>query len=187
MSKKWYVLQTYSQFENQVKKALEERIEREKLQDRFGRILIPSEEVVEIKGGKKRNSQRKFFPGYVLIEMEMDDDTWHMVNKVPKTSGFIGGTADRPGRSGRPVLPEPISADDAEKILRRIEEGVEKPRPKTLFEIGEEVRIIDGPFSEFIGTVEEAQYDKNRLQVSVLIFGRPTPVELEFHQVEKDS
>lgn len=177
MSKLWYVLQTYSQFENQVKKSLEERIEREGLQQYFGQILVPSEEVVEVKAGKKRSSQRKFFPGYVLIEMEMNDSTWHLVNQVPKTSGFIGGKADRPA---------PISTREVESIMRRIEEGVEKPRPKTLFEIGEEVRIIEGPFSEFIGTVEEVQYDKSRLKVSVLIFGRPTPVEIEFHQVEKD-
>ena len=151
MSKQWYVLQTYSQFEGQVKRALMERIEREGLQDSFGQILIPSEEVVEIKDGKKRNSQRKFFPNYVLVEMEMNDTTWHVVRSIPRVSGFVGGTAE-----------------------------------KTLFEVGEEVRIIDGPFAEFMGTVEEVMYEKSRLKVSVLIFGRPTPVELEFHQVEKD-
>ena len=166
MSKQWYVLQTYSQFEGQVKRALMERIEREGLQDSFGQILIPSEEVVEIKDGKKRNSQRKFFPNYVLVEMEMNDTTWHVVRSIES--------------------PAPIPAHEVEAILRRIEEGIEKPRPKTLFEVGEEVRIIDGPFAEFMGTVEEVMYEKSRLKVSVLIFGRPTPVELEFHQVEKD-
>lgn len=177
MAKFWYVLQTYSQFEAQVKKSLLERIEREGLEEFFGQILIPSEEVVESKGGKKRTSQRKFFPGYVLVEMEMNDATWHMVNAVPKTSGFIGGSE----------RPTPLSKVEVDSIMRRIDESVEKPIPKTLFEVGEEVRVIDGPFSEFTGTVEEVQYDKSRLQVSVLIFGRPTPVELEFHQVEKDS
>ena len=177
MSKQWYVLQTYSQFEGQVKRVLMERIEREGLQDSFGQILIPSEEVVEIKDGKKRNSQRKFFPNYVLVEMEMNDTTWHVVRSIPRVSGFVGGTAESPA---------PIPAHEVEAILRRIEEGIEKPRPKTLFEVGEEVRIIDGPFAEFMGTVEEVMYEKSRLKVSVLIFGRPTPVELEFHQVEKD-
>ena len=176
MSMQWYVLQTYSQFEQQVKRALEERIEREELQEYFGRILIPSEEVVEIKDGKKRSSQRKFFPNYVLVEMEMNDVTWHVVRSIPRVSGFVGGTAEKPA---------PISQHEATAILQRIEEGVEKPRPKTLFEIGEEVRIVEGPFAEFTGTGEEAMYEKSRLKVSVLIFGRPTPVELEFHQVEK--
>lgn len=178
MAKEWYVLQTYSQFEHHVKRALLERVEREGLQGLFGEILIPSEEVVEIKDGKKRSSQRKFFPGYVLLEMEMNDATWHVVRSTPKVSGFVGGTAERPA---------PISQREVDAILRRVEEGVEKPRPKTLFEVGEEVRIIDGPFAEFTGTVEEVHYEKSRLKVSVLIFGRPTPVELEFHQVEKDK
>ncbi len=177
MAKAWYVLQTYSQFEHQVKRALLEYIEREGLQDQFGEILVPSEEVVEIKDGKKRISQRKFFPGYVLIEMEMNDTTWHVVRSVPKVSGFVGGTAEKPA---------PIAQHEVDVIMNRIEEGVEKPRPKTLFEIGESLRIIDGPFADFIGTVEEVNYEKNRMKVSVLIFGRPTPVELEFHQVEKD-
>lgn len=177
MAKQWYVLQTYSQFEYQVRRALQERIERESLHEDFGQILIPSEEVVEIKDGKKRSSQRKFYPNYILIEMEMNDKTWHIVRETPKVSGFVGGSAEKP---------MPISEQEVEAILRRVEEGVEKPRPKTLFEVGEEVRIIDGPFAEFIGTVEEVNYEKNRLQVSVLIFGRPTPVDLEFHQVEKN-
>ena len=173
----WYVLQTYSQFEQQVKRILEERIEREGLQEFFGHILIPAEEVIEIRDGRKRSSQRKFFPNYVLIEMEMNDTTWHIVRSVPHVSGFVGGTTEKPA---------PISQCEVEAILQRIEEGVEKPRPKILFEIGEEVRIIEGPFAEFTGIVEEVMYEKNRLKVSVLIFGRPTPVELEFHQVEKD-
>lgn len=177
MAKAWYVLQAYSQFEQQVKRALTERIERENLQDYFGDILVPSEEVVEMKDGKKRSSQRKFFPGYVLIEMEMNETTWHTVRSIPKVSGFVGGTAEKPA---------PIAQHEVDAIMRRIEEGVEKPRPKTLFEVGEEVRITDGPFAEFIGTVEEVHYEKSRLKVSVLIFGRPTPVDLEFHQVEKD-
>lgn len=177
MAKAWYVLQTYSQFEQQVKRALTERIEREGLQESFGEILIPSEEVVEMKEGKKRSSQRKFFPGYVLLEMEMNETTWHVVRSIAKVSGFVGGTAEKPA---------PIAQHEVDAIMRRIEEGVEKPRPKTLFEVGEEVRIIDGPFAEFIGTVEEVHYEKSRLKVSVLIFGRPTPVDLEFHQVEKD-
>ncbi|UJF23767.1 transcription termination/antitermination protein NusG [Suttonella sp. R2A3] len=177
MAKAWYVLQTYSQFEQHVKRALIERIEREGLQESFGEILIPSEEVVEMKEGKKRSSQRKFFPGYVLLEMDMNETTWHVVRSISKVSGFVGGTAEKPA---------PIAQHEVDAIMRRIEEGVEKPRPKTLFEVGEEVRIIDGPFAEFIGTVEEVHYEKSRLKVSVLIFGRPTPVDLEFHQVEKD-
>lgn len=177
MAMRWYVLQTYSQFEHQVKRALLERIEREGVQDQFGQILVPTEEVVEVKDGKKRSSQRKFFPGYVLLEMDMNEVTWHLVNSTPKVSGFVGGTAERPA---------PIAKHEVDAIMRRIEEGVEKPRPKTLFEVGEEVRIVEGPFAEFTGTVEEVQYEKSRLKVSVLIFGRPTPVELEFHQVEKD-
>lgn len=176
MAKQWYVLQSYSQFEQQVKRVLEERIAREGMQDSFGRILIPTEEVVEVKENKKRISQRKFFPGYVLVEMEMNDDTWHVVNSVPKVSGFVGGTKEQP---------TPITQADVDAIMARMQEGVEKPRPKTLFEIGEELRIIDGPFGDFMGTVEEVNYDKSRLKVSVLIFGRPTPVELEFSQVEK--
>ena len=177
MAKAWYVLQAYSQFEHQVKRALMERIERDELQDYFGDILVPSEEVVEMKDGKKRSSQRKFFPGYVLVEMEMNETTWHVVRSITKVSGFVGGTAEKPA---------PIAQHEFDAIMRRIEEGVEKPRPKTLFEVGEEVRITEEPFAEFIGTVEEVHYEKSRLKVSVLIFGRPTPVDLEFNQVEKD-
>jgi transcriptional antiterminator NusG len=146
------------------------------MQERFGQILVPTEEIVEMKGGQKRRSDRKFFPGYVLVEMEMTDETWHLVKDVPKVMGFIGGTADRPA---------PITKKEADAILNRVQEGVDKPRPKVLFEPGEMVRVVDGPFNDFNGVVEEVDYDKSRLKVAVLIFGRSTPVELEFHQVEK--
>jgi transcriptional antiterminator NusG len=176
MAKRWYVVHAYSGFEKQVKRSLEERIERAGMQDLFGEVLVPTEEVVEMKGGQKRRSDRKFFPGYVLVEMEMTDETWHLVKGVPKVMGFIGGTADRPA---------PITEREADAILNRVREGVDKPRPKVLFEPGEMVRVIDGPFNDFNGVVEEVNYDKSRLRVAVLIFGRSTPVELEFHQVEK--
>ncbi|NLO80748.1 MAG: transcription termination/antitermination protein NusG [Xanthomonadaceae bacterium] len=176
MAKRWYVVHTYSGFENQVRKSLLERIRRSGMEDKFGEILVPTEEVVEIRDGQKRRSERKFFPGYVLVEMEMNDDTWHLVREVPKVMGFIGGTSDRPA---------PISQREAEAILSRVREGAEKPRPKILFEVGEVVRVIDGPFTDFSGVVEEVNYEKSRLQVAVLIFGRSTPVELEFSQVEK--
>jgi transcriptional antiterminator NusG len=146
------------------------------MQELFGDVLVPTEEVVEMKGGQKRRSDRKFFPGYVLVEMEMTDETWHLVKDVPKVMGFIGGTADRPA---------PITQKEADAILNRVQEGVDKPRPKVLFEPGEMVRVVDGPFNDFNGVVEEVDYDKSRLKVAVLIFGRSTPVELEFHQVEK--
>ena len=176
MAKRWYVVHAYSGFEKQVKRSLEDRIARSDLQEYFGQVLVPTEEVVEMKGGQKRRSDRKFFPGYVLVEMEMTDDTWHLVKDVPKVMGFIGGTADRPA---------PITEREADVILNRVQEGVDKPRPKVLFEPGEMVRVIDGPFNDFNGVVEEVDYDKSRLKVAVLIFGRSTPVELEFHQVEK--
>ena len=176
MAKRWYVVHAYSGFEKQVKRSLEERIERAGMQDLFGEVLVPTEEVVEMKGGQKRRSDRKFFPGYVLVEMEMTDETWHLVKDVPKVMGFIGGTADRPA---------PITEREADAILNRVREGVDKPRPKVLFEPGEMVRVIDGPFNDFNGVVEEVNYDKSRLRVAVLIFGRSTPVELEVHQVEK--
>jgi len=146
------------------------------MEDLFGDVLVPTEEVVEMKGGQKRRSDRKFFPGYVLVEMEMTDETWHLVKDVPKVMGFIGGTADRPAA---------ISQKEADAILNRVQEGADKPRPKVLFEPGEMVRVVDGPFNDFNGVVEEVDYDKSRLKVAVLIFGRSTPVELEFHQVEK--
>jgi len=176
MAKRWYVIHAYSGYEKQVKRSLEDRIHRAALEDMFGDVLVPTEEVVEMRGGQKRRSDRKFFPGYVLVEMEMTDDTWHLVKDVPKVMGFIGGTAERPA---------PISPKEADAILDRLQEGADKPRPKVLFEPGEMVRVVDGPFNDFNGVVEDVDYDKNRLKVAVLIFGRSTPVELEFHQVEK--
>jgi transcriptional antiterminator NusG len=176
MSLRWYVVHAYSGFENSVKRSLEERVTRSGLQDMFGEILVPTEEVVEMREGQKRNTSRKFFPGYVLVQMEMNDDTWHLVKDVPRVMGFIGGTSDRPA---------PISDREAQAILDRVQEGVEKPKPKVLFEPGEMVRIIDGPFNDFSGVVEEVDYEKSRLRVAVLIFGRSTPVDLEFGQVEK--
>jgi len=176
MAMRWYVVHAYSGFENQVKRMLKERVERFGMQDKFGEILVPTEEVVEMKEGQQRKSERKFFPGYVLVQMEMNDDTWHLVKNTPKVMGFIGGTSDRPA---------PISDKEADAILHRVQEGAEKPKPKVLFEPGEVVRVIDGPFNDFNGVVEEVNYEKNRLRVAVLIFGRSTPVELEFGQVEK--
>ena len=176
MAKRWYVVHAFSGFEKQVQRSLAERIERAGMQDMFGEILVPTEEVVEMKGGQKRRSDRKFFPGYVLVEMEMNEETWHLVKEVPKVMGFIGGTSDKPA---------PITEKEADTILNRVQEGVDKPRPKILFEPGEMVRVIDGPFNDFNGTVEEVNYEKSRLRVAVLIFGRSTPVELDFHQVEK--
>jgi len=176
MAKRWYVVHAYSGYEKQVKRSLEDRIQRAEMEELFGEVLVPTEEVVEMKGGQKRRSDRKFFPGYVLVEMEMTDETWHLVKDVPKVMGFIGGTADKPAA---------ISQKEADAILERVQEGVDKPRPKVLFEPGEMVRVVDGPFNDFNGVVEEVDYDKSRLKVAVLIFGRSTPVELEFHQVEK--
>lgn len=176
MSLRWYVVHAYSNFEAKVKQALEERIQREKLEKYFGKILIPTEEVVEMRMGQQRKSERKFFPGYVLVQMELTDETWHLVKDIPKVLGFIGGTSDRPA---------PISEKEAMAILNRVEEGVNKPRPKILFEVGEVVRVIDGPFKDFNGVVEEVVYEKNKLRISVLIFGRSTSVELSFEQVEK--
>ena len=176
MTMKWYVVHAYSNYENQVKRSLEERIRRDGLEDLFGKILVPTEEVVEMRMGQQRKSDRKFFPGYVLVQMELTDETWHMVRDVPRVLGFIGGSSDKPA---------PISDKEAEAILNRVEEGVNKPKPKVLFEAGEVVRVIDGPFKDFNGVVEEVNYEKSRLSVSVLIFGRSTPVELSFGQVEK--
>lgn len=185
MAKRWYVVHAYSGFEQQVRRTLVDRITRAGMQDRFGDVLVPTEEVIEMRGGQKRKSERKFFPGYVLVQIEtsteagtpkIDDESWHLVKETPKVMGFIGGTADRP---------LPIKDSEADAILARVQEGAEKPRPKVLFEPGEMVRVIDGPFNDFNGTVEEVNYDKNRLRVAVLIFGRSTPVELEFSQVEK--
>jgi len=176
MTMRWYVVHAYSGFENQVVRSLKERIKLYHMEDKFGDVLVPTEEVVEMRAGQKRKSDRKFFPGYVLVQMEMDDNTWHLVKDVPKVMGFIGGTSNRPA---------PISDKEADKILQRVQEGVEKPRPKVLFEPGEVVRVTEGPFADFNGVVEEVNYEKSRLRVAVLIFGRSTPVELEFGQVEK--
>jgi transcriptional antiterminator NusG len=176
MTLRWYVVHAYSNFENKVKQALEERIKREGLEQYFGKILVPTEEIVEMRMGQQRKSERKFFPGYVLVQMELTDETWHLVKDVPRVLGFIGGTSDRPA---------PISEKEAMSILNKVEEGVNKPRPKILFEAGEVIRVIDGPFKDFNGVVEEVNYEKNKLKISVLIFGRSTSVELGFGQVEK--
>ena len=176
MAKHWYVVHAFSGHEAKVTRALQERIERAGMQDLFDEILVPTEEVVEMRGGQERRSERKFFPGYVLVHMELTDETWHLVKDVPQVMGFIGGTADHPA---------PITDREAEAILQRVQEGVDKPQPKVLFEPGEVVRVIDGPFNDFTGVVEEVDYEKSRLKVSVSIFGRSTPVELEFIQVEK--
>jgi len=185
VQKRWYVVHAYSGFEKSVAQALRDRIVRMGMQDRFGDVLVPTEEVVEMRGGQKRRSERKFFPGYVLVQIathmqdgvpQIDSECWHLVKETPKVMGFIGGTADRP---------LPIRDEEADAILQRVQDGVEKPRPKVLFEPGQMVRVIDGPFNDFNGVVEEINYEKNRLRVAVLIFGRSTPVELEFGQVEK--
>ncbi len=176
MTMRWYVVHTFSGFEKQVSRSLKEHIKNAGMEHLFDEILIPTEEIVELKKGQKRTSERKFFPGYVLVKMEMNDDSWHLVKSVPKVSGFIGGTAARPA---------PISDKEAEAILQQVQEGVDKPRPKFSFAAGEQVRVIDGPFQDFNGTVEDVNYEKNKLRVSVSIFGRLTPVELEFSQVEK--
>jgi len=176
MAQRWYVVHAYSGYENKVKNALAEYVERAGLEDSFGEILVPSEEVVEIRDGKKRTSERKFFPGYVLVQMDMTEDSWHLVKSVPQVMGFIGGTSDRPA---------PISQKEVDRILQRVETSVDKPRPKVIYEPGEMVRVTDGPFKEFEAVIEAVDYDKNKLQVSVLIFGRSTPVELEFGQVVK--
>lgn len=183
--KRWYVVHAYSGFEKSVAQALRDRIARAEMQDRFGDVLVPTEEVVEMRSGQKRRSERKFFPGYVLVQIathdesgipRMDSESWHLVKETPKVMGFIGGTADRP---------LPIRDEEAAAILDRVQEGVEKPKPKVLFEPGQMVRVVDGPFNDFNGVVEEVNYEKSRLRVAVLIFGRSTPVELEFGQVEK--
>jgi transcriptional antiterminator NusG len=176
MSLRWYVVHAYSNFEKKAKQSLEERIRQEGLEQYFGKILVPTEEVVEMRMGQQRKSERKFFPGYVLVQMELTNETWHLVKDTPKVLGFIGGVSDRPA---------PISEKEAMAILDRVEDGINKPRPKTLFETGEVVRIVDGPFKDFNGVIEEVNYEKSKLKISVLIFGRPTPVELGFSQVEK--
>ena len=176
MSKRWYVVQAYSGFEKNVQKTLKERIAREGMEDYFGQILVPVEEVVDIKNGRKTISERKFFPGYVLVEMEMTDDSWHLVKSTPRVTGFIGGTGNRP---------LPIMQREVDAILQQVQTGVEKPKPKVQFEVGQQVRVSEGPFADFNGVVEEVNYERNKLRVSVQIFGRETPVELEFAQVEK--
>lgn len=176
MSKKWYVVHAYSGFEKSVQRSLVERISREEKDDFFGEILVPVEEVVDLKNGQRTISERKFFPGYVLVEMEMNDETWHLVKSTPKVSGFIGGKGNRP---------TPISQREVDEIMRRMEQGAEKPKPKVEFEVGENVRVIEGPFIDFNGMVDEVNYERNKLKVSVQIFGRETPVELDFVQVEK--
>jgi transcription termination/antitermination protein NusG len=185
-AKRWYVVHAYSGFEHQVARSLKDRIARAGMEEKFGDVLVPTEEVIEMRAGQKRKSERKFFPGYVLVQIEtsdesgkglrIDDESWHLIKETPKVMGFIGGTADKP---------LPIKDSEADSILQRVQEGVDKPRPKVLFEPGEMVRVIDGPFNDFNGVVEEVNYEKSRLRVAVLIFGRSTPVELEFAQVEK--
>ncbi|MEM5538040.1 transcription termination/antitermination protein NusG [Neptuniibacter pectenicola] len=176
MSMRWYVVHAYSGYEKRVMNTLKERVELHSMQELFGEILVPTEEVVEIRDGKKRKSERKFYPGYVLVNMDMNDESWHLVKNTPHVLGFIGGTAGKPA---------PITEAEANEILSRVESGVDKPRPKTVFEPGEMVRVTDGPFADFNGVVEEINYEKNKLHVAVLIFGRSTPVELDFGQVEK--
>ena len=174
--KRWYIVHAYSGYEKQVLRSLTDRIVRSELQDSFGEVLVPTEEVVEMKDGKKRKSERKFFPGYVLIEMDMNEDTWHIVKSCPKVLGFIGGTPEKPA---------PITQKEAEAILNRVRQTSETPRPKTMFEPGEELLVIDGPFLDFKGMVEEVNYEKSRLTLTINVFNRPTQVELEFRQVEK--
>ena len=185
MAKRWYVVHAYSGFEHQVQRALDTRIARAEMQDKFGQVLVPTEEVIEMRAGQKRKSERKFFPGYVLVQIvthdeggipRIDSESWHLIKETPKVMGFIGGTADRP---------LPIADKEANMILQRVQDGVEKPKPKVLFEPGQMVRVVDGPFNDFNGVVEEINYEKSRLRVAVLIFGRSTPVELAFGQVEK--
>ena len=176
MAKNWYIIHAYSNYEKRVVASLKDRIENNDMEDFFGEILVPSEEVVEIRDGKKRRSERKFYPGYVFVEMEMNDDTWHLVKQTPRVLGFIGGTADKPA---------PITKREADAILQRVQDGAQAPTQKTVYEPGEIIRVIDGPFADFNGVVETVDYAKSRLKVAVTIFGRNTPVELEFVQVEK--
>jgi transcription termination/antitermination protein NusG len=176
MALQWYVVHAYSNYEHKVKSSLIDRVRRAGLEQKFGEILVPTEEVVEMREGVRRKSERKFFPGYVLVQMEMDDETWHLVKEVPKVLGFIGGSSDRPA---------PITEREAQAILNRVQEGVDKPRPKILFEPGEVVRVTDGPFNDFSGVVEQVNYEKSKVRVAVQILGRSTPVELDFSQVEK--
>jgi len=180
VAKRWYVIHAFSGYEARVKKSLEEAIERVGMEDLFGEILVPTEEVVEMRNGVKRKSERKFFPGYVLVHMEMTDDAWHLVKEIPNVMGFIGNTGDK-----NKIKPVPITDKEADTILMRVQEGIDKPRPKILYEPGELIRVTDGPFNDFNGVVEEVDYEKNLLRISVMIFGRSTPVDLAFDQVEK--
>ncbi len=175
-NKRWYVVHAFSGYEKSVMKALKERIARSPVAHLFGEVLVPEEEVMEIRNGQKALTQRKFFPGYVLVQMEMNDETWHLVKSTPKVTGFIGGTATRPA---------PISQKEVDAILGQLQTGAEKPKPKIIFEVGEMVRVKEGPFADFTGSVEDVNYEKTKLHVSVMIFGRSTPVELDFSQVEK--
>src|SRR5574343_1376315 len=176
LPKRWYVVHAYSGMEKAVERNLRERIDRSGMQDKFGRILVPTEEVVELKNGKKTVTERRIYPGYVLVEMAMDDESWHLVKHTSKVTGFIGGARNRPA---------PISQAEVAKIVNQMQEGVDKPKPKVEWTVGELVRVKEGPFTDFNGAVEEVNYEKSRLRVSVMIFGRSTPVELEFGQVEK--
>ncbi len=180
MAKRWYVVHAYSGYEKRVMQSLKERIELEGMQEDFGEILVPTEEVVEMRNGQKRKSERKFYPGYVLVQMELNDASWHLIKGTPRVMSFLGEDPKTPGKVA------PITEKEANAILQRVEAGVDQPRPKTLFEAGEMVRVVDGPFADFSGVVEEVNYEKSRVRVAVLIFGRSTPVELEFGQVEKD-
>lgn len=173
---RWYVVHAYSGMEKAVERNILERINRAGMQNKFGRILVPMEEVVEVKNGQKRTTERKFFPGYVLVEMIMDDDSWHLIKHTNKVTGFVGGAKNRPS---------PISQAEVEKIVNQMQEGTDKPRHKVEFEVGEYVRVKEGPFTDFNGSVEDVNYDKSKVRVSVTIFGRATPVELEFSQIEK--
>ena len=173
---KWYVLQAFSGFENKVKQTLEDTIKREGLEESFGEILVPTEEVLEIKEGQKKRTERKYFPGYVMIKMDLNDHTWHMVKNSPKVLGFVGGTGDKPIQ---------LAENEAQNLIQSMQDGADRPKPKVMFEPGEVVRIIEGPFNDFNGVVEKVDFDKNRLKVSVLVFGKPTPIELSLTQVEK--
>lgn len=174
--KRWYVVQAFSGYEGRVLKTLNEYIQMHSMEHYFGEILVPTEEVVEMRAGQRRKSERKFFPGYVLVQMDMNDESWHLVKSIPRVMGFIGGTSDRPA---------PISDKEADAILQRLQETTESPTHRVIFEPGEVVRVTDGPFADFNGTVEEVDYEKSRVKVSVMIFGRSTPVELDFGQIEK--
>tara|TARA_B100001105_G_C22236618_1_gene376406 strand:+ start:213 stop:746 length:534 start_codon:yes stop_codon:yes gene_type:complete len=176
MAMRWYVLQSFSGYENKVKLALEDRIKRSGFQDSFEQVYVPTEEVIEMKEGQKRKTQRKYFPGYVMIKMDLNDETWHLVRSAPKVLGFVGSSGDRPS---------PLNKDEAENLIRDIQKGVDKPKPKVIFEAGEVIRITEGPFNDFNGVVETVDFEKNRLTVSVLVFGKPTPIELSLTQVEK--